>query len=65
MRTQVIVATHSPHIVAKMKPEQVIVAEKENGETRLEQLSAEHLEKWLKDFNLAELWLAGEIGGRP
>jgi len=65
MRTQVIVATHSPHIVAKMKPEQVIVAEKENGESRLEQLSAEHLEKWLKDFNLAELWLAGEIGGRP
>jgi predicted ATPase len=65
MRTQVIVATHSPHIVAKMKPEQVIVTEKENGESRLEQLSAEHLEKWLKDFNLAELWLAGEIGGRP
>jgi predicted ATPase len=65
MRTQVIVATHSPHIVAKMKPEQVVVAEKENGESTLEQLSAEHLEKWLKDFNLAELWLAGQIGGRP
>ena len=41
MRTQVIVATHSPHIVAKMKPEQVIVAEKEDGETGSEQLSAE------------------------
>lgn len=65
MRTQVIVATHSPHIVAKMKPEQVIVAEKENGETSLTRLSAEDLEKWLKDFNLAELWLAGHFGGRP
>jgi predicted ATPase len=65
MRTQVIVATHSPHIVAKMKPEQVIVAEKENGETTLNQLSAERLEKWLKDFNLADLWLAGHFGGRP
>jgi predicted ATPase len=65
MRTQVIVATHSPHIVAKMKPEQVIVAEKENGESKLVQLSPEDLEKWLKDFNLAELWLAGHFGGRP
>ncbi|MGA8740725.1 MAG: AAA family ATPase, partial [Terracidiphilus sp.] len=65
MRTQVIVATHSPQIVAKMNPEQVIVAEKENGETSLTQLSAEDLEKWLKDFNLAELWLAGHFGGRP
>jgi predicted ATPase len=65
MRTQVIVATHSPQIVAKMKPEQVIVAEKENGETTLERLFAERLEKWLKDFNLAELWLSGHFGGRP
>jgi len=65
MRTQVIVATHSPHIVAKMSPEQVIVAEKENGETTLERLSAKDLGKWLKDFNLAELWLSGHFGGRP
>jgi len=64
-RTQVIVATHSPHIVAKLDPDQVIVTEKENGETRLERLSATDLEKWLRDFNLADLWLAGHIGGRP
>jgi predicted ATPase len=64
-RTQVIVATHSPHIVAKLDPDQVIVTEKKNGETRLERLSAKDLEKWLRDFNLADLWLAGHIGGRP
>jgi predicted ATPase len=64
-RTQVIVATHSPHIVAKLDPDQVIVTEKENGETRLDRLSAKDLEKWLRDFNLADLWLAGHIGGRP
>jgi len=64
-RTQVIVATHSPHIVAKLDPDQVIVTEKENGETSLERLSAKELEKWLRDFNLADLWLAGHFGGRP
>ena len=65
MRTQVIVATHSPHIVAKLDPEQVIVTEKLEGETHLTQLKTHDLENWLKDFSLAELWLSGEIGGRP
>jgi predicted ATPase len=64
-RTQLIVATHSPHIVARLDPEQVIVAEKENGETALRRLERRDLEKWLKDFNLSDLWLAGHFGGRP
>jgi predicted ATPase len=64
-RTQVIVATHSPHIVAKLEPEQVIVTEKVEGETHLNQLKTRDLGNWLKDFSLAELWLSGEIGGRP
>jgi predicted ATPase len=64
-RTQVIVATHSPHIVAKLDPEQVIVTEKVDGETHLTQLRTRDLKNWLKDFSLAELWLSGEIGGRP
>jgi predicted ATPase len=65
MRTQVIVATHSPQIVAKLEPEQVIVTEKADGETHLTQLKTADLQNWLKDFSLADLWLSGEIGGRP
>lgn len=65
MRTQVIVATHSPQIVAKLDPEQVIVTEKLDGETNFRQFKTSDLENWLKDFDLAELWLSGEIGGRP
>ena len=64
-RTQVIVATHSPQLVAKLDTDQVIVTEKEDGETHMERLSASELEKWLRDFNLGELWLSGHIGGRP
>jgi predicted ATPase len=64
-RTQLIVATHSPQIVAGLEPEQVIVAEKENGETRLRRLQTEELGKWLNEFNLSDLWLAGHLGGRP
>ena len=64
-RTQVIVATHSPQIVARLDPEQVIVAEKADGETHSSGLESQDLEKWLKDFNLSDLWLAGHFGGRP
>lgn len=64
-RTQLVVATHSPQLVAKLSPDQVIVTEKKNGETRFMQLSEDRLEKWLKEFNLADLWLTGHIGGRP
>src|SRR5207245_1688590 len=52
-RTQLIVATHSPQIVAKLDPEQVIVAEKENGETRLRRLQTQELGNWLNGFNLS------------
>jgi predicted ATPase len=68
MRTQVIVATHSPQIVAKLEPDQLIVVEKEDGQTIMKQFSHEDqdsLTKWLKDFSLSDLWLAGHFGGRP
>jgi len=64
-RTQLIVATHSPQIVAGLDPEQVIVTEKKDGETHLTRLERRDLEKWLKEFNLSDLWLAGHFGGRP
>jgi predicted ATPase len=64
-RTQLVVTTHSPQLVARLSPEQVIVAEKQDGESQLRLLSEEKLEKWLKEFNLGELWLAGHFGGRP
>ncbi len=64
-RTQLIVATHSPQIVARLDPEQVIVTEKKDGESRLARLERRDLEKWLNDFNLSDLWLAGHFGGRP
>ncbi|MFQ6098923.1 MAG: AAA family ATPase [Armatimonadota bacterium] len=65
-RTQLIVATHSAQLVDHLQPEEVIVVEKEQGATQMMRLEdRERLEEWLKDFTLGELWLTGEIGGRP
>ncbi len=64
-RTQVIVATHSPELVSKLKPNEVVVVEKEDGATVMERLSEEDLAVWLDKFRLGDLWLAGDIGGLP
>jgi predicted ATPase len=64
-RTQLIVTTHSPQLVSTLEPNQVIVAEKEGGETTLSSLPVEILHKWLVEFNLGELWLSGHFGARP
>ena len=64
-RTQVIVATHSPELVSRVKPSEVVVVEKEDGATVMERLSEEDLAVWLDEFRLGDLWKSGHIGGRP
>jgi predicted ATPase len=64
-RTQLIVTTHSPQLVSKLSPEEVVVTEKQDGKTAFRTLSQEALESWLKEFTLGDLWLAGHLGGRP
>jgi predicted ATPase len=64
-RTQLIVTTHSPELVSNIKPDHVVVVEKEEGATTLSRLTEEELAGWLDKFRLGDLWLAGHIGGRP
>jgi len=62
-RTQLIVATHSAELVSKMKPENVIVCEKEDGATVMERLDEKELSEWLEKYTLGDLWLSGHFGG--
>lgn len=62
---QVIMATQSPTLVDYFEPEDVIVANRINGEARFERLDAERLEVWLEDYSLGQLWEMNDLGGRP
>lgn len=65
-RTQVILTTHSTQLINSLsRPEYVTVVERDKGATTLRRLDAGKLGAWLRDFTLGELWLQGEIGGRP
>ncbi|MBN1592036.1 MAG: chromosome segregation protein SMC, partial [Candidatus Coatesbacteria bacterium] len=60
-----VVATHSPELVSKLKPNEVVVVEKHDGATVMERLCEEELTLWLDGYRLGELWTSGHIGGRP
>ena len=64
-QTQIILATQSPFLLDHFEPEDVLVADRVNGQTQLTRLDTPSLETWLQDYSLGQLWEKNEIGGRP
>ena len=63
---QLVITTHSDHLVSALEsePDAIVVCEKdEENATRLRRLGPEALDGWLDDYRLGELWRKGEIGG--
>ena len=63
--SQIIVATQSSLLLDHFEPEDVLVAERSNGATKLRRLESGTLTKWLEDYSLGQLWEKNEFGGRP
>ncbi len=64
-RTQLIITTHSADLIDELSdmPEAVLVCEKIEGATQINQLNPDELSIWLKDYSLGKLWQRGDIGG--
>ena len=64
-RSQIIATTHSDVFVDAFNddPEVVLVADKENTETKFSRLNKAQLEPWLGKYRLGDLWTRGDIGG--
>lgn len=65
-RTQLIVTTHSDILVSAFSeiPEAVLVCEKDEDGTHFKRLEKDKLKAWLEEYELGDLWLKGEIGGK-
>ncbi|HVN28412.1 MAG TPA: AAA family ATPase [Candidatus Binataceae bacterium] len=63
--SQVIVSTQSSLLLDYFQPEDVLVAERIGGSTKLTRLDSARLEGWLDDYSLGQLWEKNEFGGRP
>src|SRR5689334_12012986 len=53
---QVIVSTQSPILLNELSPEDIIVVERNNGESIFRRLDSAQLSEWLEDYSLGELW---------
>lgn len=65
IKTQVILATQSSPLLDHFQPEDVLVADRVDGQTQFGRLASEGLEVWLKEYSLGQLWEKNELGGRP
>lgn len=64
-RMQVIVSTQSVPLVNEFEIEDLIVVDREQGDTVFKRLNQEDFEAWLDDYTVGELWQKNILGGRP
>ena len=63
--TQVILSTQSAWLLDHFQPEDVLVADLEQGATTLKRLQSQDLAVWLEEYSLGQLWEKNQFGGRP
>ena len=63
--TQIVVSTQSSLLLDHFEPEDVLVADRQQGATTLTRLDPKDLEDWLEDYSLGQLWEKNQFGGRP
>ena len=63
--SQIILATQSPIMLDHFEPEDVLVANRVNGQTQINRMESGLLQAWLERYSLGQLWEKNELGGRP
>jgi predicted ATPase len=64
-KTQVIVSTQSVSLVNQFEPADIVVVDREEGESKFKRLEAQEIASWLEDYGLGDLWEKNILGGRP
>ncbi|NJL27681.1 MAG: AAA family ATPase [Thermoanaerobaculia bacterium] len=64
-RAQILVSTQSVTLVNQLSPEDVIVVDRVEGESRFRRLEESEIASWLENYSLGELWEKNLLGGRP
>lgn len=64
-RTQVLISTQSVTLVNHFEPQDVVVVEREEGQSVFQRLDKANMTNWLDDYSLGDLWEKNVLGGRP
>lgn len=63
--TQIVVATQSVTLVNHFEPENIIVVDRQEGQSAFKHLPSDAVESWLEEYGLGDLWEKNILGGRP
>lgn len=64
-QSQIIVATHSPHLLNQFELEDILVFEKDQeNSTAVHRVSENDFPEWEGEFLPGQMWLLGQIGGK-
>ncbi len=64
-KTQVIISTQSVTLVNQFEPEDLVIVDRDDGQSVFKRPSAEMMEEWLENYALGDLWEKNLMGGRP
>lgn len=64
-RTQLVVSTQSVTLVNRLDIDDILIAERREGQSVLTRPDRDALARWLEEFSLGELWEKNLLGGRP
>lgn len=62
-RTQLIIATQSPLLLDQFEIEDIVVANRKDGQSVFERLDREGFDVWLEEYSVGELWARNIIRG--
>jgi len=62
---QIIVSTQSAPLLNEFAPEDIIVVERNQGQSTFRRLESAQLSEWLGEYSLGDLWQKNVLGGRP
>ena len=65
MIQRTVLSTQSAQLVSEFSPDEIIIAENENGATTLSRPNPDTLNAWLTDYTLGDIWQSNLIGGNP
>jgi predicted ATPase len=64
-KTQVIASTQSASLVNQFEPQDILVVERQDGQSVFKRLDKGAMDAWLEDYGLGDLWEKNLLGGRP
>jgi len=62
---QILCSTQSPTLLDHFAADEVVVVEREDGNSTLRRLREQDLATWKDDYSLGEMWTMNLVGGRP